>query len=67
MEGTLEYIEHQDNKYLEAVTEELDSITQDVRVFSPSTYYAQDDPIKIYLREMESISLINKQGEDCDR
>lgn len=63
MEGTLEYIEHQDNKYLETVTEELDSITQEARVFSPSTYYAQDDPIKIYLREMESISLINKQGE----
>jgi len=63
METALEYIEHQDNKYLEAVTEESDSITQEARVFSASLFYTQDDPIKIYLREMESISRINKQGE----
>jgi RNA polymerase primary sigma factor len=63
MEGTLEYIEQQDKKYPEAVTEELDGITQETRVFSPSIHYTQDDPIKIYLREMESLSLITKQGE----
>jgi RNA polymerase primary sigma factor len=63
MESTLEYIEHQESKYPEAVTDEADGMNQETRVVPPSTYYSQDDPIKMYLREMESIPLITKQGE----
>jgi len=63
MEGTLEYTERQDSKYPEVITEELDNIAQEPRVFSPSIHYTQDDPIKIYLREIETLSLLTKQGE----
>ena len=63
MEGTLEYTERQDSKYPEVITEELDNIAQETRVYSPSIHYTQDDPIKIYLREIETLSLLTKQGE----
>jgi RNA polymerase primary sigma factor len=63
MKSTLEYIEHQESKDPEAVTDEADGLNQETRVVPQSTYYTQDDPIKIYLREMESIPLITKQGE----
>jgi len=63
MESTLEYIERQEGKYPEAVTNEVDGINQETRVVPPSPYYSYDDPIKMYLREMESIPLITKQGE----
>jgi len=61
MEETLEYIEMRDTKYPEA--EEAENITHEPRAFSYSINYSQDDPIKIYLREMESLPLLTKEGE----
>jgi RNA polymerase primary sigma factor len=63
MEETLEYTESHDSGYPEAVTGEPDSIAQESKVFSSSLHYSQDDPIKIYLREMDAISLLTKDGE----
>ena len=63
MESTLEYIDQQESKFPEAVTDEAEGINQETRVVPPSPYYSYDDPIKMYLREMESIPLITKQGE----
>ncbi|RJQ54045.1 MAG: RNA polymerase sigma factor RpoD [Nitrospiraceae bacterium] len=66
MEETLEYIEAQDTqdtKYPEAETEEVETVAHGPRAFSYSASYSQDDPIKIYLREMESIPLLTKEGE----
>lgn len=61
MEETLEYIEMGDGKYPEA--EDAENITHEPRAFSYAINYNQDDPIKIYLREMESLPLLTKEGE----
>ncbi|RJQ45033.1 MAG: RNA polymerase sigma factor RpoD [Nitrospiraceae bacterium] len=63
MEEALEYIEIQDNKYPEAENEEMENASHEPKAFSYSINYSQDDPIKIYLREMESLPLLNKEGE----
>jgi RNA polymerase primary sigma factor len=63
MEETLEYTEMRDDKYPEPEIEELENIVPEPRTFSYSINYSQDDPIKIYLREMESLPLLTKEGE----
>lgn len=63
MEETLDYIDIQDDKYQDIATEELGTPTHEVRPYYPSINYNADDPIKIYLREMESLPLLTKSGE----
>lgn len=63
MEETLEFIEMQDDKYPETETEDAEHATHEPRAFSYSINYNQDDPIKIYLREMETLPLLTKEGE----
>ncbi|RJQ23270.1 MAG: RNA polymerase sigma factor RpoD [Nitrospiraceae bacterium] len=65
MEETAEYTEIRDNGLKEIMPEPdgLDHPAFESRNVFHSPNYTWDDPIKIYLREMESIPMLTKDGE----
>lgn len=65
MKETLEEVEIQDEKYQDhdVLIEEIDNSVHDAKAVYPASNYFSDDPIKMYLREMESLPLLNKEGE----
>ncbi len=58
MEQT-EYIELKDDNIFEAV----DGYSQETKRVSPAIDYFSDDPIKMYLKDMEALPLLTKEGE----
>ncbi len=60
----LEYIELKDERdNIGAMEEEEENPGREPRRITPSMNYSSDDPVKMYLRDMELLPLLNKQGE----
>jgi len=59
----LEYTELTDGKYGVSTIKRSDKPGRRKKRISPSINYTSDDPIKMYLRDMESLDLLTKQGE----
>lgn len=53
----LNYMELKDEK------DEMEEINQEVRSISPSFNFTSEDPVRMYLRDMELLPLLTKEGE----
>jgi RNA polymerase primary sigma factor len=58
-----EHTETKDGKYDDSKTEGAGASVRRKRRIVPSINYTSDDPIKMYLRDMESLTLLTKQDE----
>ena len=58
-----EHTETKDGKYDDSKTEGARASVRGKRRIVPSINYTSDDPIKMYLRDMESLTLLTKQDE----
>lgn len=56
-------LDHNDTWQKSMLTENLKVSGQKTRKYASSINYASDDPIKMYLHDMESLPLLTKQGE----
>jgi RNA polymerase primary sigma factor len=63
MEAQLEYIEIDSKQYNDKTMEGTKGLSIESKISTSSTGYTSDDPIKMYLRDMESLPLLTKQGE----
>jgi RNA polymerase primary sigma factor len=59
----LEYIELKDERDDHGAIEDEDNSGRGQRRITPSMNYTSDDPVKMYLRDMELLPLLTKQGE----
>jgi RNA polymerase primary sigma factor len=59
----LEYLELKDERDVNGAMEEEENPGRGPRRITPSINYSSDDPVKMYLRDMELLPLLNKQGE----
>jgi len=59
----LEFIELKDERDDSAEMEEEETPRRGPRRITPSMNYSSDDPVKMYLRDMELLPLLNKEGE----
>jgi len=59
----MEYLDLKDEKDENLAIEEEENSGRGTRRITPSMNYASDDPVKMYLRDMELLPLLNKQGE----
>lgn len=59
----LEYLELKDERDGNSAMEEEENSGRGQRRIVPSMNYNSDDPVKMYLRDMELLPLLNKQGE----
>ncbi|GBD97823.1 MAG TPA: RNA polymerase sigma factor RpoD [Nitrospirae bacterium] len=58
-----EYTGLKDNIYTDSITEEAENSDRGTRRVVLMANYSAGDPIKIYLRDMESLPLLSKEGE----
>lgn len=59
----LEYLELKDERDDSNAMEDEETSGRGQRRITPSMNYNADDPVKMYLRDMELLPLLNKQGE----
>lgn len=58
------HMELKDNNYYDTdLSEEVENSERKNRRITLAMNYSADDPIKMYLRDMESLALLNQQGE----
>jgi RNA polymerase primary sigma factor len=61
-----DYAEHTSNgkhKYNDTMLEEMEDVVPGSRDIAPAVHYTSDDPIKMYLKDMEMLPLLTKEGE----
>jgi RNA polymerase primary sigma factor len=61
-----DYAEHtnrRNHRYSNLMIEEMEDVSPGVKGISPSVHYTSDDPIKMYLKDMELLPLLTKEGE----
>ncbi len=59
----LEYLGLKENLISDSVTEGSEGFTRGSKRIAPAANYSSDDPIKMYLKDMESLPLLTKEGE----
>jgi RNA polymerase primary sigma factor len=50
-------------RFREVIPEETEVVSTGVKGIAPSIHYTSDDPIKMYLKDMEVLPLLSKEGE----
>jgi RNA polymerase primary sigma factor len=63
MAEQLEYLELKDNKYGDVGIEGVEDVNRGSKRITPTINYNSHDPIKMYLRDMESLPLLTRKGE----
>jgi len=61
-----DYAEHTNSsihRYSNVTLEEMEDVVPGVKGISPAVHYTSDDPIKMYLKDMELLPLLTKDGE----